>query len=511
MRIVCLGDRESLSFPGSIARCGLRVLRVKFPTLSESTLVLSMDSNLQETLNHLQVEIDALESDKTALLLRLESLDSSLFHLRAKYGTIKNRTALIGILPNEILAKIFELGRESNTPTGRQHFEVLVSHVITAWREVAITTPSLWNILEIAPSKSSRMLATYVARAKACSLIVRFDFMQEVWVPDQSVWDVILSTVDWWCSLEIFAGRNDAALYATLAHLEPVRASLLEEIAVSRGSSMHTIEISAPVPLHGFRNSPRSFQGGAPRLAKLHLEGSYLASNWPPLTHLSTLFLHELRRSTRPSWTRFRDLLTSSLQLSRLSIHGDVVSGKPPSNFEINLPQLRSLRIRGTTPLGNRVSDLLLTISAPSLDSLTLYDMISSDLQPFLSGFQLLTSLASLTLYWPNFTPNTYIQLFETMPSIQRLTLMDRRPGDFLSLLGNPFRGPSDFLCAQLKDFGLYPPTAPSGSIEDMVNNRATHAPLRLLRLGSGLSLPGVRVLLFNLSPPQWPMWSEQL
>lgn len=124
------------------------------------------EADIGETLTRLQAEIFNLESAKAALLQQLQALDSSLSHLKAKHGTIKNRTVLIGILPNEILAKIFELGRDLNAPGG-DHFEIVVSHVSHLWREVATKTPSLWNILEIAPSKSSsEILATYVARAK---------------------------------------------------------------------------------------------------------------------------------------------------------------------------------------------------------------------------------------------------------------------------------------------------------------------------------------------------------
>jgi len=232
-------------------------------------------------------------------------------------------------------------------------------------------------------------------------------------------------------------------------------------------------------------------------LQKLHLEGSYLASNWPPLTNLTTLFLHQLRKSTRPNWTRFRELLQAPLQLSRLSIYGDVVSGKPPAHFELEMPHLRSLRIRGTTPLGNRLSDILLTISAPYLTSLTLFDIVYTDLDPFLSGFQLLQSLTSLTLYWPNFLTGTYDKLFETMPSITRLTVMDRNPRDLLLLLGERKAGSSEFPCAQLVDFALYPGDPPGQWIENMVNHRAAHAPLQIMRL------------LFDFPAP-WPAWPKQ-
>ncbi|KAF8191545.1 hypothetical protein K438DRAFT_2018292 [Mycena galopus ATCC 62051] len=458
--------------------------------------------DILETLNRLQDEIQSLQSTKSTLLLQLESIDVSLSLSKAKYGTAKNRIARIGTLPNEILAKIFESGRDSNIPGG-ERFEILASHITTVWREVAINTPSLWSILEIAPHKSAQMLATYVARAKACSLHLRFNFQEEVWVPDRCVWELILSSVERWRSLEILV-YNEVALYTTLAHLERLQASLLEEITIARQTHLNKRFIS------GIRNSGRFFHGGAPRLQKLHLE-SYLMS-WPPLDHLTTLYLHELRRSTRPTWNRFRELLISLPQLSRLSIHGDVVSSKLPSNFEIIISCLRSLRIRGTTLLGNRASDILIAISAPNLTSLTLYDIVDGDLDPWSSGFHLLQSVTSLTLYWPNFTTATYLKLFETVPSVTHLTLMDRQPTDLLGLLSHPLSGSLDFPWPEIADFALYPGNPGRGTVGNMINARAEHVPLRRLRMGTGppMPLPGVQALPFGL-PAQWPVWPEQL
>jgi hypothetical protein len=198
------------------------------------------------------------------------------------------------------------------------------------------------------------------------------------------------------------------------------------------------------------------------------------------------------------------------LQLSYLSIQGDVVSGKPLDHLEIEMPHLRSLRIRGTTALGNRASDVLLAISAPCLKSLTLFDVVHTDLDPWLSGFQLLQSVTALTLYWPNFTTATYLKLFQTMPSISRLTLMDRQPEDVLLFLGNPTRQSSDFPCPQLTDLALYPGNSNHADIEGMVGKRADHAPLQVLRLGGEAPVPGVQVLPFDLPPP-WPAWPEQM
>ncbi|KAF7353764.1 F-box domain-containing protein [Mycena venus] len=220
--------------------------------------------DVAETLIRLQDEISSLESTKSILVFQLKSIDSSLSHLKARYGTAKNRIAPVGSLPNEILAKIFESGRDLNIPGGKR-FEVLVSHVTTVWREVATNTPSLWNVLEIAPSTSSEMLSYCISRAKACSLDLKFDFLQEIWVPDQSIWDLILPSVERWRSLEILV-YNEAALYTTLAHLEPFEAPLLEEITITRQNSTRILPVVSQT--HGFRNSGRFFHAGAPPIKK---------------------------------------------------------------------------------------------------------------------------------------------------------------------------------------------------------------------------------------------------
>jgi hypothetical protein len=91
-----------------------------------------------EDVARLEDEIYSLQSTKFTLLLRLESIDWSLSHLKAKYATAKNRMAHIGSLPNEILARIFESGRDLNIPGG-ETFEIPASHITTVWREVILS------------------------------------------------------------------------------------------------------------------------------------------------------------------------------------------------------------------------------------------------------------------------------------------------------------------------------------------------------------------------------------
>ncbi|KAJ6620345.1 hypothetical protein B0H10DRAFT_1091175 [Mycena sp. CBHHK59/15] len=229
---------------------------LSFPSSTSISPVRMQETSIEDsTLEHLAAEIHALESEKNALLLQLASVERSLGHAKAQYGIAKNRKALISSLPNEILARIFETGQDANTPGG-VHFEVKCSHVCSLWRQITMNTPSLWSIIEVTPTKYADIIATYVARAKACTLDVRFHF-DEVWVPDESLWDAILPAVEQWRCLTI-STHDDATLYNTLAHLEPFRASLLEEITITRHGTS-TI-VSALGPLQGFRNAPIAFR-----------------------------------------------------------------------------------------------------------------------------------------------------------------------------------------------------------------------------------------------------------
>ncbi|KAJ7063613.1 hypothetical protein C8F01DRAFT_85292 [Mycena amicta] len=475
-------------------------------------LSMTSESDDSGTLEELQKQISALQRDREELVTRLTAVDLSLSRAQADYCAEKNRSALISTLPNELLANIFEFARNLDAP-GDIPLEIVVSQVTARWRAVAIESPSLWNVIVVSKqSNSSHILATYVARAKAYPLEVKFDFRRDIWVPEQFVWDLLVSTVDRWRSLAILAGSDDAVIYNTLAHLEPLSALALEELHVE------AIHDGTAVGRQGFRNAADCFRAGASRLTCMHL-GVYLSSNWPPLTHLTTLHLHKFQRATRPNWQRFRALITSPSNLLNLSLYGDIVRGRAPDNFGIGLPHLRSLRIRGTGLLGERASDLLLSISAPYLQSLTLYDVVDADLIRFFGAVPapLLDSVKSLTIYYPNFkSGEAYLKLSSILPSVTSLTVFDRWSRSLLIRLGLPqvfLPLPDQYLWPLLTDFALYTGNKSEEDVQpvqDMIASRSADAPLQRVRFGDGAPMAGTQseILPFDL-PPAWPAWPE--
>lgn len=87
--------------------------------------------------------------------------------------------------PPEVLSAIFAAGREieetsstDSNPLSREaglSFELLMSHICSYFRDIAIGTPSLWTSIFIAPTTKPEKVLTYIARSLDCRLDLRVD------------------------------------------------------------------------------------------------------------------------------------------------------------------------------------------------------------------------------------------------------------------------------------------------------------------------------------------------
>lgn len=88
----------------------------------------------------LNSQLEGIGSARKKLLRALEKLDAQEIAVHREL----NSNVLISILPDDVLAMIFEAG--AVLEQGNQvHFESLVSHVSQHWRSIALATPRLWN------------------------------------------------------------------------------------------------------------------------------------------------------------------------------------------------------------------------------------------------------------------------------------------------------------------------------------------------------------------------------
>jgi hypothetical protein len=146
-----------------------------------------------------------------------------------------------------------------------------------------------------------------------------------------------------------------------------------------------------------------------PRLLQLHLigpQGYPLGS--PPLkfihrlTSLTTLELHFLSYSVPLTLDEFQSLLATSPLLRNLTLLGEVINFPLTPFSTVELPSLSSLAL-GRFPSESYAASILRILSAPSLDSLWIWDVEADALQrSFSANISLLHKLPllrSLTLW----------------------------------------------------------------------------------------------------------------
>ncbi|KAF7986261.1 hypothetical protein HWV62_35172 [Athelia sp. TMB] len=88
--------------------------------------------------------LEGIAAARRKLVLQLEELDEQAKIMQRELNVLHNLDALTSNLPDEALAMIFEAGAlpgSSHWP----HFGVVVSHVSSRWRRVALSTSRLWT------------------------------------------------------------------------------------------------------------------------------------------------------------------------------------------------------------------------------------------------------------------------------------------------------------------------------------------------------------------------------
>ncbi|KIK42413.1 hypothetical protein CY34DRAFT_83595, partial [Suillus luteus UH-Slu-Lm8-n1] len=104
----------------------------------------SVSSNTQEDVDEITQQIRALQSSQN-------DLSRSIRNLQVRAARIQNQKAAVSLIPSDVLSMIFEECRQLNPQWSGVLFllhqspvEVRLSHVSSRWREVALTSPSLW-------------------------------------------------------------------------------------------------------------------------------------------------------------------------------------------------------------------------------------------------------------------------------------------------------------------------------------------------------------------------------
>lgn len=322
----------------------------------------------------------------------------------------------INDLPPEILILIFEeycntWGLTNNVLLP----ELRLTQVCQYWRSIAINLSSLWTRIVASPLTPSHVIPTYLERSRALPLDVDIDFRYE---PSDGTrrgqvlrtWNAIKPSAFRWRRLNLHIGPQDATAISN--DLRELRTPVLEELRLSSGSHASGIK--------------KLFKGGAPLLKSLRLVGTSLPCLGPSFAQLTAL---DLTSNCPMHFSIFQHLLTAMVNLQELALQSRVVEGWPlyPSPADIiHLPSLELLK------LSDRRWPLfipLLSISAPILRTLLLYDLVAHDLPEIFMESQLKQNhpaLRNVILKGKNSYIDEFgfVQLVRIFPAIEHFALL---------------------------------------------------------------------------------------
>lgn len=260
---------------------------------------------------------------------------------------------------------------------------VALSHVCQLWREVALSSPGLWNTI-LYPSPTAKphpfnpitffeRVTTYLNRSGSSPLILSFDLREispEIVLRTLSL---ILPHAHRWNRLYFFVTQGEAML-SIIRALEPLETPLLERLSIHYSNAM--LESYASQNWGGddrWKPMPPILCGGAPLLASFRATdfliqpypslsnirtlviGSPVSSiiggpgysstdlrNLLSLPHLECLHLCHLLNSTDPTWTMPRPLELPKLKHLFL---GDGGGSSRLHWYYISAPNLLSLQL----------------------------------------------------------------------------------------------------------------------------------------------------------------------
>ncbi|KAJ7673124.1 hypothetical protein DFH06DRAFT_1036248 [Mycena polygramma] len=302
----------------------------------------------------------------------------------------------ISTMPPELLANIFQLAHQPGQPEGEDEdedvdetpasdqlaspTEVVLSHVNLYWRNVALTTRVLWRHITIEQKEPLEKIRAYLGRSgPRTPLHLRLDVRREIPALTE-ILHLVFQHLDRWERVTIHSNLETSEL-PIVSRLYDVSAPILEHL----GLCVHDVD-SANIEALRRADFEQILTQGCPRLTVLRLRGLSMHFFRPPITNITTLHL-EQTRGLFLGYESFKNLLIAAPALAHLSIHDtiidELVESWPPGDC-IPLPNLVSLRISFPGTLQHVFSDILISISAPRLESLVLKEVGQDHLDRFL-------------------------------------------------------------------------------------------------------------------------------
>lgn len=326
---------------------------------------LRLDPVAQEEVNALAAKIAVLQERKQALTNEAFQVQYSILTLQSRIAQINNETLPISRLPSDVLAIIFEESRclLNQWPGPRRPLptEVQLSHVCSRWRQVALSTPSLWTTIRVPILHKEIAVMTYFQRCKQCPLDIHIGPMLSDKRLMELISTLLIPRIPQFREL-ILDTEDRQELFSVLGLLVNIAAPHLRRLKISS----HDL-------IRGQGAYPRFelFRHGAPLLADARLSAIPITF---PMSSIKTLHFDPLPGPGAPlSRSDLLSMITPfASTLTTLHLKG-FVSGfhEEPGSVPVVLPALRELLVHGNALIHG--FNVFRNISTPGIRTFTLF------------------------------------------------------------------------------------------------------------------------------------------
>ena len=303
---------------------------------------------------------------------------------RANIKSGYKATMLILDFPKEVQSEIFTFAHRdnSNDETLLLPVEVILSHVCSEWRNIAINLPFLWTAFKFETRRRASpwavaKLQEYLVRSKKQLLELYFDMWARDLQGTNQCFKLVEIAIAHACRWRRFTLFNDLKGSPTgvtgslrrLSGLRQLNAPNLEYFAMCLASE---IALGDDEDV-----SPSVLIEGAPKLSVIRIDTTSHFHSMPPLSNITTLTIQESPWVPEYlySFHTFRSILMIPT-LTNLSIESSLIPhtrvwGNPATLPRIVMPSLKTLRI---TQEDNTLVILQL-LDATLLETLVLHDL----------------------------------------------------------------------------------------------------------------------------------------
>ena len=391
---------------------------------------------------------------ESKLLGELNNIQAKIGVLRNQRAALESRIAAIWSLPNEILAHIFNFGvmdeqKEATADSDddgdlrddSEHlsfkllasFNVLVSHVCRKFREVAIHTPSLWTQIHIYSLEPPRMdfMRACAERSGSFGLDIMINCEEDRPVTNASIHlliEILVPCIDRFKKFAIrFYGFQH--LHTIMQHLDRP-APQLEVLDISDANCLIRHEDDDIFYPSSLREPLVLFEGIAPKLDSVFLDGVHVAWEKCNFTGLKVFQMGHHARDVRPTYEEFKAIIDASPALHTMRLDGSapLVSDDPfesSHRLPLQMERLETLHISNMS--AGCATGLISLFNSPNLKSLSLTDLCDADYSPFFRRMVgpplLFPALTALKLSSVDVSEAAFEHLLRACSSLTRLTL----------------------------------------------------------------------------------------